>query len=70
MKPGRWQSSPAYHLIKESGGGSTVYGWVDTADVQAVGGTTAGSGAAVAMRVGARVQYSGPLYRDSYGKRP
>ena len=23
-----------YHLIKESGGGSTVYGWVNAADVQ------------------------------------
>lgn len=56
-----------YHLIKESGGGSTVYGWVDAADVQAVGGTSAGTGTAAAMRVGARVQYSGPLYRDSYG---
>ena len=57
-----------YHLIKESGGGSTVYGWVDAADVQAVGGSSAGSGTAAAkMRVGARVQYSGPLYRDSNG---
>jgi len=23
-----------YHLVKESGGGSTVYGWVNAADVQ------------------------------------
>jgi len=57
-----------YHLIKQSGGGSTVYGWVDAADVQAVGGTSAGSGTTAAkMRVGARVKYSGPLYRDSNG---
>lgn len=26
-----------YHLIKQPGGGSTVYGWVNAADVQAVG---------------------------------
>lgn len=55
-----------YHLIKQSGGGSTVYGWVNAADVQAASG---GSGTAPApkMRVGAQVQYSGPLYRDSNG---
>lgn len=52
-----------YHLIKQPGGGSTVYGWVNAADVQAVGsGTTAPK-----MRVGAKVKYSGPLYRDSNG---
>ncbi|WP_255202609.1 glucosaminidase domain-containing protein [Acutalibacter muris] len=56
-----------YHLIAQNGGGSTVYGWVDTADVQPVGGTSGGSGTAAKMRVGARVQYSGPLYRDSNG---
>lgn len=52
-----------YHLIKQPGGGSTVYGWVNAADVQAVG-----SGAtAPKMRVGAKVKYSGTLYRDSNG---
>lgn len=52
-----------YHLIKQPGGGSTVYGWVNAADVQAVGsGTTAPK-----MRVGAKVKYSGPLCRDSNG---
>lgn len=30
-----------YHLIAESGGGSTVYGWVDAADI---GGAAAGAG--------------------------
>lgn len=54
-----------YHLIKQSGGGSTVYGWVDAADVQKVSG--GGSAPAPKMRVGARVKYSGPLYRDSNG---
>jgi len=51
-----------YHLIAQNGGGSTVYGWVDAADVQAAGGTEAPK-----MRVGARVRYSGPVYRDSAG---
>lgn len=55
-----------YHLIAQSGGGSTVYGWVDAADVQAAsgGGKTT---AAEKMRVGAKIQYSGPVYRDSNG---
>lgn len=53
----------ALEHIKQPGGGSTVYGWVNAADVQAVGsGTTAPK-----MRVGAKVKYSGPLYRDSNG---
>ena len=54
-----------YHLIKQSGGGSTGYGWVDAADVQKFSGD--GSAPAPKMRVGARVKYSGPLYRDSNG---
>ena len=53
------------HLIAQSGGGSTVYGWVDLADIQ--GATSAGTATAPKMRVGARVKYSGPLYRDSNG---
>ena len=53
------------HLIAQSGGGSTVYGWVDLADIQ--GATSAGTAPAPKMRVGARVKYSGPLYRDSNG---
>ena len=33
-----------YHLIKvPGGGGSTVYGWVDAADIQVEGGITVGS---------------------------
>ncbi len=50
------------HLVAEPGGGSTVYGWVNIADIQA-----SGTAAAPKMCVGARVQYSGPLYRDSNG---
>lgn len=65
---GTYKGKHPYQLKAEPGGGSTVYGWVDAADVQAVGGTSAGSGTAAAkMRVGAQVQYSGPLYRDSNG---
>ena len=56
-----------YHLIKQAGGGSSVYGWVDAADVQTIGGAADGTPEAHKMRVGARVQYSGPLYRDSNG---
>ena len=52
-----------YHLVKQSGGGSTVYGWVDAADIQAMGGNETPP----KMRVGAQVKYSGPLYRDSNG---
>lgn len=52
-----------YHLVKQSGGGSTVYGWVDAADIRAMGGNETPP----KMRVGARVKYSGPLYRDSNG---
>lgn len=64
---GTYKGKHPYQLKAEPGGGSTVYGWVDAADVQAVGGTSAGSGAAAKMRVGARVRYSGPLFRDSNG---
>lgn len=54
------------HLIAQGGSGSTVYGWVDLADVQGAN-TPAGAATAPKMRVGARVRYSGPLYRDSNG---
>lgn len=65
---GTYKGKHPYQLKAEPGGGSTVYGWVDAADVQAVGGTSAGSGTQAAkMRVGAKVQYSGPVYRDSNG---
>lgn len=49
------------HLISEDGKG--VYGWVDAANVAAI---SSGS-AAPAMRVGAKVQYSGRLYANSDG---
>ena len=39
---GTYKGKHPYQLKAEPGGGSTVYGWVDAADVQAVGGTSAG----------------------------
>lgn len=56
-----------YHLVRESGGGSTVYGWVD-ADCVTKDGGSAAPGAV--MRQGAKVQYSGRLYADSLGNGP
>lgn len=41
-KPGKakvtatWNGKHPYHLIKEPGGGSTVYGWVDAKDIQKI----------------------------------
>lgn len=55
-----------YHLVAVSGGGSTVYGWVDTACI-AGGGASAGN---TALKQGAKVQYSGILCADSYGGNP
>lgn len=54
-----------YHLIAVSGGGSTVYGWVDVACID--GGAAAGN---AVLQQGAKVQYSGTLYADSYGGGP
>lgn len=58
-----------YHLIRQSGGSATVYGWVNAEDVQSVGSDiTTGSGTAAAkIRVGATVKYTGSVYRDSNG---
>lgn len=49
------------HLISEDGKG--VYGWVDAENV----GKIASGSAAPAMRVGAKVKYSGRLYANSDG---
>lgn len=49
------------HLISEDGKG--VYGWVDAQNVAA----GAGGSTAPAMRVGAKVKYSGRLYANSDG---
>lgn len=51
-----------YHLVKVAGGGSTVHGWVDTADISATGeaaGITAGS--VVRLNKGAKTYTGGGL---------
>jgi hypothetical protein len=51
-----------YHLQAVTGGGSTVYGWVDESDVS---GST--SGAAVTFAVGDKVKVTGTIYGNGNG---
>lgn len=51
-----------YHLIKESGGGSTVYGWVNAADVQSE------VDAAIDKLAGLGVINSPDYWLQNYGK--
>ena len=57
-----------YHLIKVAGGGSTVYGWVDTSDIQVDGAITVG--AKVKVNKGAKTYTGGSLasfvYNNTY----
>lgn len=57
-----------YHLIKVTGGGSTVYGWVDAGDVQVEGAITVGS--KVKVNKGAKTYTGGGLasfvYANTY----
>lgn len=57
-----------YHLIKVTGGGSTVYGWVDAADIQVEGAVTVGS--KVKVTKGAKTYTGGSLasyvYNNTY----
>ena len=57
-----------YHLIKVPGGGSTVYGWVDAADIQVEGAITVGS--KVKVNKGAKTYTGGGLasfvYTNTY----
>lgn len=51
-----------YHLVKVSGGGSTVYGWVDAQDIS--GGTSAQmimAGSKVRVEAGAKTYSGGSL---------
>jgi len=64
-QPGK--SKHPYHLIAVSGGGSNVYGWVDTADIK---GASAGQGAqdtdpAWTPKVGDIVNYNGNTHYTS-----
>lgn len=54
-----------YHLISQDGKG--VYGWVDTNCIASEG---AQAKAPEELKQGCKVQYSGKLYRDSYGGGP
>ena len=50
-----------FHLVAEIGGGSNVYGWVDSADVSLLGKPQP------VMKAGATVAYTGPIYKTSDG---
>ena len=58
-----------YHLIKTTGSASTVYGWVDAADIKAVGAAIA-KGSKVKVRKGAETYTGGGLasfvYNNTY----
>lgn len=67
-KPGRAKVTAVYktgkhpyHLIAEKGGGSTVYGWVDVADIKGMtgGAETGGADPAWTPKVGDIVNYNG-----------
>ena len=58
-----------YHLVKVAGGGSTVYGWVDTADIQqAAGGGTIKAGSTVRVNKGAKTYTGGGLAAFVYNR--
>ncbi|MDF1494068.1 glycoside hydrolase family 73 protein [Caproiciproducens sp. CPB-2] len=60
-----------YHLINVSGGGSTVYGWVDAADVQAASGGAAATikaGSVVKVKAGAKTYTGGSLASFVYSR--
>lgn len=58
-----------YHLIKTAGSSSTVYGWVDVADIKAAGAAIA-KGSKVKVRSGAKTYTGGTLasfvYTNTY----
>jgi hypothetical protein len=51
-----------YHLVAESGGGSTVYGWVDAADISGASASTSSS-----FAVGDKVKVTGTIYGNGNG---
>lgn len=58
-----------YHLVKVSGGGSTVYGWVDAQDIS--GGTSAQkimAGSKVRVKAGAKTYSGGSLASFVYSR--
>lgn len=59
-----------YHLIAENGGGSTVYGWVNAADISGAGSATVQIkvGSTVMLRNGAKDYNGGNLASFVYGR--
>lgn len=58
-----------YHLVNVAGGGSTVYGWVDAADIQqAAGGGTIKAGSTVRVNKGAKTYTGGGLAAFVYNR--
>lgn len=59
-----------YHLIKTPGGGSSVYGWVDAADIAVEASAAIAKGSAVKVKAGARTYTGGGLasfvYANTY----
>lgn len=59
-----------YHLIKVTGGGSSVYGWVDAADIQQEASAAIVNGAKVKVAKGAKTYTGGSLaafvYANTY----
>ncbi len=71
-KPGKakitqiYNGKHPYHLEAVSGGGSTVHGWVDAADIQGAVGSSGQTGSSE-IKVGDIVKYSGTVhYTTSY----
>lgn len=76
-KPGKakitqtYNGKHPYHLEAVSGGGSTVHGWVDAADIQGISGSSgqASGTSSKEIKVGDIVKYSGTVhYTSSYAE--
>lgn len=57
-----------YHLVKEAGGGATVYGWVDAADIQQAAGGAIKAGSTVRVKKGAKTYAGGGLASFVYNR--
>lgn len=75
-KPGKAKVTQAfngkhpYHLIAVKGGGSTVYGWVDAADIAVEASAAIAKGSTVKVKAGAKTYTGGGLasfvYANTY----
>lgn len=57
-----------FHLVNVAGGGSNVYGWVDTADIQQAAGGTIKAGSTVRVNKGAKTYTGGGLASFVYNR--